>query len=93
MSDSPFGLSMYELNVRLLGAAQGMGASLERIAENLERIARSIDQMANDDPLSRVERALERAPEVLGYDPATASAEQQRFDNRFSGGPLEERMR
>lgn len=36
---------------------------LERIATALERIATAQEQLANDDPLSRLERAMQRLPE------------------------------
>lgn len=57
----------------------------------LVRISTSLEQMANDDPLSRVERALDRAGDVLGYD--LAAPQPQTFDNRFAGRPLEEQVR
>ncbi len=86
------GLSAYELNMRLLEKASQMGASLEQIAANLERLNTNLERMANDDPLSRVERALERAPDALGFDPFT-DRNPEPFDHRFAGRPIEEQMR
>lgn len=74
-------VSAYELRLLALG---------ERIATALERIDARLEQVANDDPLSRVERALERAPSVLGFDPFADRNEV--FDHRFAG-PIEERTR
>lgn len=59
---------------------------------SLFRISESLDKMANDDPLSRVERALDRAGDVLGYDPAAPPVERPKFDDRFAGRPIEESM-
>ena len=51
---------------------------LERIATALERIAAARERIANDDPLSRLERAMERLPgpdapgDLAAFDSAEA---------------------
>jgi hypothetical protein len=60
---------------------------LRRIADSLERIAVAQEQMANDDPLSRIERALSRPMSfVPSESPEGESLEVEGADDLWERG-------